>query len=381
MMLVLNAGSSTLKYSLFRSDSETSLAHGVIESIGEPGSQAVDHRAAFELARADLAKQLPFDTNQLTCVGHRIVHGGTEFGASEVVTQANFHSVHQRLQSTLRLAPLHNPAAIRCLEGVISLVPHVPQVLVFDTGFFHDLPLVAQRYALPEFCYSQHSIRRYGAHGTSHCYVMQRATEYLLDAGYAANRLITLHLGNGASMAAIRHGKAIDTTMGLTPLEGLVMGTRCGDIDPAIVTYLQRNANLDVDQIDRLMNRESGLRGLCGENDMRKVEQLRADGNGSADLAFNLFCTRIRKYIGAYIAELGGLDAIVFTAGIGQHSSAVREAVCEPLSHLGIAIDGERNDRHALDISGIQSKTRVLVIPTNEELAILQVALKEITTW
>ncbi len=378
MILVLNAGSSTLKYNLFQVDSEATLAQGVIESIGEPGSQAVDHRAAFEIALLDLSKRLRFNAQELTCVGHRIVHGGTEFGASEVVTQANFVSVLKRLQTTLPLAPLHNPAAIRCLQGVFSLVPHVPQVMVFDTGFFHDLPLVAQRYALPEFCFSQHSIRRYGAHGTSHHYVMQRASEYLNGSGYSANRLITLHLGNGASMAAIRHGKAIDTTMGLTPLEGLVMGTRCGDIDPAIVTYLQRNAGLDVNQVDRLLNRESGLRGVCGENDMRKVEQLRADGNASAILAFDLFCTRIRKYIGAYLAELGGLDALVFTAGIGQHSSAVRAAVCDPLSHLGIAIEADTNDRHALDISGIQSKTRVLVVPTNEELAILQVALMEI---
>jgi acetate kinase len=306
----------------------------------------------------------------LTGIGHRIVHGGSELAAVELVTTSNAQRIRDLLLETIPLAPLHNPPAIQCFDAVRAVVPDCPNVLVFDTGFFRDLPDAAARYALPAWCLDEYKIRRYGAHGTSHRFVARRATELLLEAGIPYGKLITCHLGNGASMTAIREGRPLDTSMGLTPLEGLIMGTRSGDIDPAIIPFLQRHAKLDADGIDRLLNRESGLKGLCGDNDMRAIERRASVGDTSAELALEMFCQRIRKYVGAYAAVLGGLDALVFTAGIGQHSSLVRKLVCERLAFLGLSLDLDANDDGKTFITKQDSQVTAMVVATDEELAI-----------
>lgn len=370
MILVFNAGSSTLKYKLFDATSGKVRSQGMVEKIGETGDGPSGYGEAIKSVIQQLTAETNFQFSNLQAIGHRVVHGGNRLQAVEWVTAANIARIRELLDDTVTLAPLHNPPAIQCLEAVHTLAPHVPNVLVFDTGFFKELPPVAYRYALPDWCFDHYKIRRYGAHGTSHRYVSQLAIRTLAENNLSHEKIVTLHLGSGASIAAIRDGRPLDTSMGLTPLEGLVMGTRCGDIDPAIVLFLQRNAKLSVDEIDRLMNRESGMRGLCGDNDLRNVQIRAAEGDETAVFALEVFCRRIRKYIGAYAALLEGVDAIVFTAGIGEHSHEVRRRVCEPLKFLGVELDESANKANARILSTPESAVTLLMVPTNEERAI-----------
>ncbi|NNF96589.1 MAG: acetate kinase, partial [Halobacteria archaeon] len=276
------------------------------------------------------------------------------------------------IQEVCPLAPLHNPANLTGIKIARKLMPIVPHVAVFDTAFHHTMPSHAYRYALPEAAYREHGVRRYGFHGTSHYYVAKQAAAYLNRPLNTLN-LITLHLGNGASVAAIKAGVSVDTSMGLTPLEGLIMGTRSGDIDPAIPLYLAKHAKLNLDQIDELLNKESGLKGICGSNDMREIQSMARRHEEMASLAIDMYCYRIKKYIGAYYAILGGLDALIFTAGIGENSALIREHVCADMDHLGIVCGHTKNQMEQKDIYAIHADTaavNILVVPTNEELEI-----------
>jgi acetate kinase len=305
------------------------------------------------------------DINELDAIGHRVVHGGETFTQPALIDA----TVLAGIRKVAPLAPLHNPANLTGIEIAMAIAPDIPHVAVFDTAFHQTIPDYAYRYALPEKLYTDYGVRRYGFHGTSHHYVAQRAAENLGVPLQSIN-LISLHLGNGASAAAIRQGRCVDTSMGLTPLEGLVMGTRSGDIDPAIPFYLAKQANLTFAEIDDLLNRHSGLKGICGFNDMREVHQQAEQGNASAILAIEMYCYRIRKYIGAYTAVLGRVDAIVFTAGIGENAAFIRAQVCDDLAGLGIVLDATKNKlscEGVLDISTAESIVRVLVVPTDEE--------------
>lgn len=386
MILVLNAGSSSVKFKLF--DGDTMAASGSVERIGEPsgghallasGGQTTehfetiaDHARALELMQLLLRQSgLLHDIAALEGVGHRVVHGGETFREPVRIDIAVMDAIEQLIP----LAPLHNPANLAGIRAMMALAPNVPQVAVFDTAFHATLPPEAYRYALPDKLYRRYGIRRYGFHGTSHAYVAQRAAE-LLETPLEELNLITLHLGNGASACAVRHGKSVETSMGFTPLEGLVMGTRSGDLDPGIVTFLEREAAMPPDAVDALLNRQSGLKGLCGINDMREIEVKMQEGDRDATLAFDVFIHRIRKYIGSYAAVLGSVDAIVFTGGIGEHSRRVREAVCGSLELFGIRLDREKNDKNATQFHDARSKTALLRIPTDEELAIKESVCK-----
>jgi acetate kinase len=308
------------------------------------------------------------DDAELFCVGHRVVHGGELFREPAVVDDA----VVAAIRSLIPLAPLHNPSNLLGSEAARLRFPGIPQVAVFDTAFHHTLPPAAYRYALPRELYEQHQVRRYGFHGSSHAHVAREAALFLGRPLEALN-LITLHLGNGASAAAIRGGRSIDTSMGMTPLEGLVMGTRSGDLDPAIPFYLIRQLALPPEKVENLLNKESGLKGVCGFSDMREIQQRAGEGDEQAALAFEMFCYRVRKYIGAYLAVLGRLDAIIFTGGIGENSGPVRRAVCDGLGHLGITVDEGKNGAVAGKAAEIQedgAPVKVLVVRTNEELEI-----------
>lgn len=395
-ILVLNSGSSSIKYQLFEMEARAVMAAGIVQRIGEATGAAShrvrlvdgswrgrlddqpcpDHDEGFRQIVAALeAAGLADD---LTGIGHRVVHGGERFVEPTSISE----HVIAGIRDQIPLAPLHNPANLRGIEVAYALRPEVPQVAVFDTAFHRSLPPRAFRYALPERFYTDHRVRRYGFHGTSHAYVSRRAA-VALGQPLSAINLITLHLGNGASMAAVKGGHSIDTSMGLSPLEGLVMGTRSGDVDPTVVFHLQRVADLGPDQIEAILNRHSGLVGLCGENDLREIERRVASGDRVADLAIEVFCYRIRKYIGAYIAVLGGLDALVFTAGIGENSPLVRGRVCLGMEHLGIVLDPPRNDARpaggeTLAVQADGSPVAVLVVPTNEELEIAEQTLAAI---
>ncbi|HFD78840.1 MAG TPA: acetate kinase [Gammaproteobacteria bacterium] len=384
-VLVLNSGSSSIKYQLFALPAGEVLVSGMVERIGEAqgahryrcgdsGEQIEndrfgDHRAALERILETLgASGAVREAGELYAIGHRVVHGGERFRLPVRIDQ----TVLEQIRDMIPLAPLHNPANLLGIEVSMQAAPGVPQVAVFDTAFHHSIPPHAGHYALPRRLYREERVRRYGFHGTSHGYVTRQAAAFLGRAPDSL-RIISLHLGNGASACAVLGGRSIDTSMGMTPLEGLVMGTRCGDIDPAIPFYLAREKQLSLEQIDALLNRESGLRGLCGSNDMREVLQLAADGNEDARLALDLYCYRIKKYIGAYFAVLGGLDALVFTAGIGEHAAAIRSRVCEDLEALGIRLDPARNEAPGGDIRAIQAddaRVAILVVPTDEELEI-----------
>ncbi|MDZ7753949.1 MAG: acetate kinase [Gammaproteobacteria bacterium] len=360
IILVVNSGSSSLKYRLYDMAHERELDHGTVEHLdptGEAGSQREQAlRRVFEATAA---------RHPIAAVGHRVVHGGGEFRKPVRVDD----TVLERLRRLDELAPLHNPACRLGIETALAVTPGVPQVAVFDTGYFASLPEKAWRYALPRELADTHGIRRYGFHGISHEYVAQAAAGHLrrpLD----ELRLITLHLGNGASASAIDRGRCVDTSMGMTPLEGLVMGSRSGDVDPAIVCHLQRRTGMDADNVEELLNRQSGLLGLCGEADMRAIRRRAEAGDGDARLAIDIFCHRLRKYIGAYGAVLGGLDALVFTGGMGEHDAALRGDVCGNLGFLGIALDPDRNAEGNVCISPDGAAPAVLVVPTNEELAI-----------
>jgi acetate kinase len=390
-ILVINSGSSSIKYRLFDMTDKTVLASGVMEQIGEAQSRlthytrsskgemeeiinsepVADHHAGFELIGTVMGESGALqDTAELSGIGHRVVHGGEEFKEPTLIDAKVIDTI-RRLSP---LAPLHNPANLLGIEVAMQSAPQVPQVAVFDTAFHQSLPEHAFRYAIPQTLYEKHHVRRYGFHGTSHDYVAKQAA-MLLDQPLNELNLITLHLGNGASASAVKGGKSIDTSMGMTPLEGLIMGTRCGDIDPAIIFYLKRKTGLARDEVESILNQESGLKGICGVNDMRHIEELSRSGNSQAQLAIEMVCYRIKKYIGAYHAALGSLDALVFTAGIGEKSSLIRAGACRGLSHLGIEIDPDKNNRKskkAFEIQTRGSSVRVLVIPTNEELEIAE---------
>ncbi|MFH5806297.1 acetate/propionate family kinase [Alienimonas sp. DA493] len=360
-VLVLNAGSSSLKWDLFAAPALTSLKSGVVERIGEEGG-VPDHAAALAAVLDELGEDRP------AVVGHRIVHGGRSFSGPALLDEAAVAEVERLVP----LAPLHNPAALAGVRAVAERLPDVPQVGAFDTAFHQTMPEAAARYALPAWCEAEHGVRRYGFHGTSHQYVSRVAGEFLREtAGRspAELKLVTLHLGNGCSAAAVSGGVCVDTSMGLTPLEGLVMGTRTGDLDPAAVTYLQRSAGLSAEEMDRLLNRESGLKGLCGDNDVRRVLQRAADGDADAELALDVYCRRIRKYVGAYAAALGRLDGVVFTAGVGENAAEIRRRVCEPLAGFGIALDAAANARRSKEVRRLDAggPVAVLVVPTDEE--------------
>ncbi len=383
-ILVLNSGSSSIKFQLFDSAGWRSLAAGLLSRLGQPDGElwlrqgaderrrpvaVADHHQGLERIFAALAEagvvRRPAD---LDAVGHRVVHGGEAFSDPVRIDDA----VVAAIREMVPLAPLHNPANLDGIEVARRLLPEVPQVAVFDTAFHQTMPPAACRYALPERLYREHRVRRYGFHGTSHRYVAREAARLLGRAPEAVN-LVTLHLGNGASACAVAGGRSVDTSMGMTPLEGLVMGTRCGDIDPAIPFYLEREAGLAPAQVESLLNRESGLAGLCGAGDMREVERRAASGDAAAELALAVTAHRLKRYIGAFMAVLGRTDAVVFTGGIGENDAALRERVCAGLEGLGIALDPARNRAQgegARSIAAADSRVELLVIPTDEELEI-----------
>ena len=367
-VLVLNAGSSSLKYQLVVPESGEKQAGGTIERIGESGSDVADHSAALERMTDELRGDgIDLGSVRLRAVGHRVVHGGPDFSEPVVIDDA----VLDRVRELSALAPLHNPAAVTGIEAARAHFD-VPHVAVFDTAFFSSLPPAASTYAVPRDLAQKHAIRRYGFHGTSHQWVSQAAAD-LLDRPVGELRQVILHLGNGCSASAVRGGVAVDTSMGLTPLQGLVMGTRSGDVDPGLHAYLGREASLSLDEIDTLLNKKSGVLGLSGVNDFRELEQRLADGDADARLAFDVVVHRLKHYVGAYLAILGGIDVLVFTAGIGENSVALRSAVTEGLEGLGISIDRARNgarSKQARVISPDGSRVVVAVVPTNEELAI-----------
>jgi len=385
-VLVINSGSSSLKYELFSIDPARSLLQGEIERIGSGGS-AQDHRAAMGIViRALQDAAAPADISSIAVVGHRVVHGGDRFAGPTVIDDG----VVAGIRELELLAPVHTKANVAGIEAAREWLPDVPHVAVFDTTFHRTMPRHACEYALPRELTRQHGIRRYGFHGTSHGYVAARAAA-MLGRSLEEINLITLHLGNGASISAIRGGASVDTSMGMTPLEGLVMGTRCGDVDPAVPMLLGEITGRSREDVHRLMNFESGLKGLTGESDMREVHRLADDGDPDALNAIEMYCYRAKKYLGAYYAALGHVDAVVFTAGIGEHDAQVRSRVCAGLERFGIEIDAVRNAAASPDehpsagaggdatagervISTARSEVAVFVIPTDEELEIARAA-------
>lgn len=382
-VLVLNCGSSSIKYELIDPDARDRLAGGVIERIGEASSR-LEHRHGDEVTAAEepvpdhvtgLRRMLEhfetlgprLDEVGLVAVGHRVVMGGRSFDRAVLVDE----HVIDTIRHLSPLAPLHNPPGLAGIEVARKLLGQLPHVVVFDTAFFHDLPDAAATYALDRTVAERFEIRRYGAHGTSHRYVSRRAAE-LLGADLADLRQIVLHLGNGASASAVVGGRAVDTSMGFTPLEGLVMGTRTGDIDPAVVVHLVRHG-MTIDEVDDLLNRRSGMKGLAGDNDLRGVHRRIAEGDEAARLALDVYTHRIRRYIGAFAAVMGGLDVLSFTAGVGENDAVVRAAAAEGLEFLGLAIDPARNAERSTEprrISPDGAAVDVLVVPTDEELEI-----------
>lgn len=357
-VLVLNCGSSSLKYRLY--DGPAVTADGTVERIGEDGPDGgpATHDAALAGVMAGL------DLDRLAVVGHRVVHGGLRFAEPTVIDDA----VVAEIESLVPLAPLHNPANLAGIAVARRRLPDVAQVAVFDTAFHRTLPPAAATYAVDAAVAEEYGVHRYGFHGTSHAYVSRR-TAALLDRPLASVNTITLHLGNGASACAVEGGRSVATSMGLTPLEGLVMGTRSGDLDPAVIFHLHRVAGMPIDEIDRLLNKRSGLAGLAGVNDMRTVLARRASGDPAAGLAFDVYCRRITSYVGAYYALLGRLDAVTFTAGVGENAAPVRAAALAGLERLGITIDPARNEtgRGERVISPDGAPIAVCVVPTDEE--------------
>ncbi|MBI5340151.1 MAG: acetate kinase [Mycolicibacterium rufum] len=367
-VLVLNSGSSSVKYSVVEPDSGATVADGIVERIGD-SADVPDHGAALDVVFAALAEDgHHLDALGLVAVGHRVVHGGPDLYRPTAVDD----DLIARLKELAPLAPLHNPPAILGIEVARKALPDLPHIAVFDTAFFHDLPAAAATYAIDSEIAERWHIRRYGFHGTSHQYVSEQAAEFL-GVPAASLRQIVLHLGNGASASAIVGGRPVETSMGLTPMEGLVMGTRSGDVDPGILTYLFREAGMSVEDIETMLNRRSGVRGLGGEIDFRVLHQRIAAGDAAAQLAYDVYIHRLRKYIGAYLAVLGGADVITFTAGVGENDALVRRDALSGLGAFGIEIDEHLNDspgRAARRISPEGAPTTVLVVPTNEELAI-----------
>ncbi|MEU3511389.1 acetate kinase [Streptomyces longwoodensis] len=386
-VLVLNSGSSSLKYQLLDMRDSSRLAAGLVERIGEQTSRLkhtplaaggdareadgpiADHDAALKAVAQELSRDgLGLDSPDLAAIGHRVVHGGMFFTEPTVIDEA----VIAEIERLIPVAPLHNPANLTGIRTARALRPDLPQVAVFDTAFHTTMPESAARYAIDPRIADRHRIRRYGFHGTSHAYV-SRATAELLGRAPEDVNVIVLHLGNGASASAVRGGRCVDTSMGLTPLEGLVMGTRSGDLDPAVIFHLARVGGMSMDEIDTLLNKRSGLFGLCGDNDMREIRRRIDEGDEAAALAFDLYVHRLKKYIGAYYAVLGTVDAVAFTAGVGENAAPVREAAVAGLEGLGLAVDPERNaargDRPRI-VSPEAARVAVAVVPTDEELEI-----------
>jgi acetate kinase len=392
MILVINCGSSSLKYELFRMPEEVSIAHGLCERVGVAGGAGglLKHKAGAKrheravampghttalglvvAALTDLEHGVISDLSEIRAVGHRVVHGGAKISESVVITD----EIIAIIKEMFVLAPVHNPANLSGIQACRELLPGVPQVAVFDTAFHQTMPPHAYLYGLPYEMYEQHHIRRYGFHGTSHRYVSMIASELLAAGGVPlpAQKVITCHLGNGCSMAAIAAGRVVDTSMGMTPLEGLLMGTRCGDLDPAVVIYLADKLGLSPQEMDSYMNKQSGLLGVSGvSSDMRDIQAARAT-HPRAQHAYDIFCYRVRKYVGAYAAALGGLSAVVFTAGIGENEAGTRADCVAGLDFLGLQIDPDKNagpkrkDVPGWDIGAEGAAARLLVIPTDEE--------------
>ncbi len=389
-VLVLNSGSSSVKFQLFECDGGNEvLAKGVAERIGleepelscscprkpkgtcdlvDPHPDIADHQAAIDvICRYLLSKECGVirDLSELAGIGHRVVHGGERFTGSVLINDEVVHGIEE----CARLAPLHNPPALLGIRACSKIFANIPQVAVFDTAFYHTIPPECYMYGIPIDIYRKHQVRKYGFHGTSHMYVSQEAAK-MLDKDPADTRIITCHLGNGSSITAVKGGTAVATSMGLTPLGGVMMGTRPGDLDPYVPIFMQRELGMSIDEVDRTLNKESGLKGICGRTDMRDVEEGAEAGDANCQLALKMFTYRISKYVGMYSMVLGGVDAIVFTAGIGENSPTVRARVIERAGYLGVAIDAEKNARNERDISTADAKVSVLVVPTNEELVI-----------
>ena len=393
-ILVLNCGSSSLKYQLIDMENEAVLCIGLVERIGIEGSiltqkkdgvegkyikeqQMKDHQDAIKLVLEGVLDSTyggVKDMAEIDAVGHRVVHGGEKFASSVIITE----EVEEAMRKCSELAPLHNPANLMGIDAIKAVLPGVPNVGVFDTAFHQTMPASSYLYGLPHRLYTEYGVRRYGFHGTSHKYVSQRAAE-MLGKDIADLKIITCHLGNGASIAAVDGGKVVDTSMGLTPLEGLIMGTRCGDIDPAIIPFIMKKENLDADGVDKLMNKESGVYGMTGiSSDFRDICDAAAEGNQQAIDALDAYHKRVKKYIGAYAAEMNGVDAIVFTAGLGENGIEDRLAIASNLEVLGVKMDAEANNVRGKErvISAADSKVKVLLIPTNEELMIARDTLE-----
>jgi acetate kinase len=365
-ILVLNAGSSSLKFQVVVPGTGDVLTKGLVERIGEDGSDVADHGAAMDVVTDQLA-EAGVDRTGLRAVGHRVVHGGPDFSDPVLVDDA----VIEDIRDLVPLAPLHNPGALAGIEAARAAFD-VPQVAVFDTAVFTSLPAAASTYAIPKDVRERHRVRRYGFHGTSHRYV-SRAVAAFLGRPLDSFTQVVLHLGNGCSASAVAGGVAVDTSMGLTPLQGLVMGTRSGDIDPAVFSFLHSAAGLEVAEIDAMLNKRSGLKGLAGVNDFREVLARADGGDEDARLALDVYVHRLRHYVGAYTAVLGGLDVLTFTAGVGENAPVLRARVLQTLGRLGLSVDPARNEapsREARVISPDGSPVTVLVVPTNEELEI-----------
>jgi len=398
-ILVINSGSSSIKYQIFDARDFTVLATGLLEQIGEDSSHLEHHwrntaeeQQVYDQKKPIADHQQGFawiitvhaetgtieDPGELIGIGHRVVHGGELFHEPTLIDDRAIKAIREMIP----LAPLHNPANLIGIEVAMERRPDVPHVAVFDTAYHQSMPSHAFLYALPHDFYKKYHVRRYGFHGTSHHYVAEQAAAHLGQPLGHLN-LITLHLGNGASAAAIKAGKSVDTSMGLTPLEGLVMGTRCGDLDPAIHFYLAREAGLSMEEVEKLLNKQSGLKGICGVNDMREIIRLAESGDLQAQLAIDLYCYRIKKYIGAYFAVLGHVDALIFTGGIGENAALIRQRSCEDLNGLGIILDDQKNASCAstlMEVHDARSKVNILVIPTNEELEIARQTLQCISS-
>jgi len=386
-VLVLNSGSSSVKYQMIDAENEQFLAKGVVERIGMAGAmlthkphdreqirltgEILDHKVAIEYVLSILLSKnhgVIKEKNEIAAVGHRVVHGGEAFSSSVLITS----EVVKEINNCIDYAPLHNPPNLKGIRATQALLPNIPEVAVFDTAFHQTMPSYAFMYGLPYVLYKRHGLRRYGFHGTSHLFVSGRAAK-MIGKPIDQLKIITCHLGNGCSIAAVKNGKSIDTSMGFTPLEGLLMGTRSGDLDPAVVLHIMNKEELTMHEMNTLLNKHSGLQGLSGlSSDMREIEEA-VEENKQAQLAQQIFCYRLKKYIGSYAAAMGGLDATVFTGGIGENSSLVRKDTLSDMGFLGIEVDEQKNNQKSSgerDIQTDNSKVKVFIIPTNEELVI-----------
>ena len=389
-IFVLNCGSSSIKYQLFNIENKEILTKGIVEKIGLKGSfiknkrndgdtvnykiEIPDHQEGIKHILSILTDKSHGSLrslNEIDAIGHRVVHGGEKFNSSVLITD----EVIEKMEECIELAPLHNPPNLKGIYSMKNILPGIPQVGVFDTAYHQTMPAKSYMYAIPYSLYEKHSIRRYGFHGTSHRYVSQRACD-ILNLDYSKQKIISCHLGNGASIAAIKNGKSFDTSMGLTPIEGLMMGTRTGDLDLGVLFYIMNVENLSSKEAYALVNKQSGVLGVSGvSNDMREVEEASANGNKRAKLSLEMYFYRVKKYIGAYAAAMGGVDVVIFTGGIGENGPETREEICKDFEFLGLEFDKEKNAGkrgEEIEISKTFSKVKVVIVPTNEELVIAQ---------